>query len=66
VKRLLGNLEKQVVGVRTLQALRAIQVLEQIGTSEAKELLAALAGGAPEARITQEAMSCLQRLSKLD
>jgi dipeptidyl aminopeptidase/acylaminoacyl peptidase len=40
---------------------RAIQVLEHIGTQEARQLLEALAGGAPEARLTEEAKAALRR-----
>jgi WD domain, G-beta repeat len=48
-----------------LQVLRAIQVLEYIGTKEAKGVLERLAGGAPESRLTQEAKGSLQRLSNI-
>jgi hypothetical protein len=48
----------------TLQGVRAVEALEQIGSAEAKELLATLAGGAPEARLTQEAKASLERLSR--
>ncbi len=46
-----------------LRALRAVDVLEQVGTPEAREVLRALAGGAPEARLTQEARASLRRLA---
>ncbi|MHB1424185.1 MAG: sigma-70 family RNA polymerase sigma factor [Gemmataceae bacterium] len=41
---------------------RAIQALEHIGTRQAKEVLRALAEGAPEARLTEEAKATLHRL----
>jgi hypothetical protein len=47
----------------TLQAIRAVEVLEQIGTPDAKQLLTMLAGGAPEARVTQEAKASLERFA---
>lgn len=45
-----------------LRALRAIQVLERIGTTEARGLLQMLAEGAAGARATREAHESLQRL----
>jgi RNA polymerase sigma factor (sigma-70 family) len=45
--------------------VRAVEVLEGIGTSEARKLLEALvAAGAPEARLTQEAEEVLRRLKQ--
>ncbi|HLN31397.1 MAG TPA: sigma-70 family RNA polymerase sigma factor [Gemmataceae bacterium] len=48
----------------TLQNVRAVEVLEQIATPEAKEVLATLARGAPAARLTQEARASLERLKR--
>jgi hypothetical protein len=53
-------------GVRspaTVRCLRAVEVLEHIGTPEAKEVLQMLARGAPEARLTQSAKTSLERLA---
>jgi WD40 repeat protein len=47
-----------------VRALRAVEVLEQAGTSEARLALTALAKGAPEARLTREAKASLERLTK--
>jgi hypothetical protein len=47
-----------------LRALRAVETLERIGTAESKEVLAALAKGAPGARLTREAATALARLTK--
>lgn len=47
-----------------LQALRGIEVLEDIGTSQARELLQTLACGAAKARSTLEAQAALRRLSQ--
>ncbi len=47
-----------------LRGLRAIQVLEHIRTPETEKVLKALAKGAPEARLTQEAKAALVRLAR--
>jgi RNA polymerase sigma factor (sigma-70 family) len=48
----------------TLQQLRAIQVLEQIGSPQARQILAALAQGAPAAPATRDAAAALARLER--
>ncbi|MBY0524211.1 MAG: WD40 repeat domain-containing protein [Gemmataceae bacterium] len=63
IERLLTLLEQAPSG-DWLRALRAIAVLEYSGTVEARQALAAIAQGAPEARITQEAKAALQRLTR--
>jgi WD40 repeat protein len=60
-ERLLVKLQSPVTAP---ERLRAIQVLEHIGTPEARALLQALAKGAPEARLTQEAKAALERLGE--
>jgi WD40 repeat protein len=47
-----------------LQELRAVEVLERIGTPEALEALKRLAGGAPGVRLTEEAKASLERLAR--
>jgi len=47
-----------------LRTLRALEVLENIGSAEAEQLLERLAAGAPQARLTQEAKGTLVRLAK--
>src|SRR5262249_26769960 len=47
-----------------LRSLRAIEVLEQIGTPEARETLNKLAQGSTDARLTREAQASLKRLSR--
>jgi hypothetical protein len=47
-----------------LQAYRAMEVLERIGTPEARQVLQALAGGSPGALATTQAQETLARLQK--
>jgi hypothetical protein len=47
-----------------LQALRAIEALEGIGTPAARQTLRALADGEPAARQTQDARWSLRRLER--
>jgi hypothetical protein len=49
-----------------LRAARAVEVLERVGDCAARRLLTALAGGAPEAQLTIEAKSALERLLRGD
>src|SRR5262249_18530928 len=58
-QRLLAKLEGP-----KLRQVRAVEVLELVGTPEAQKLLQELAGGAPSARLTQEAKASLGRLDK--
>jgi hypothetical protein len=62
-ERVLAKIDADPTG-EALRALRAIEVLEHIGTPEASRLLKSLADGAPEARLTREAKAALQRLEK--
>ena len=47
-----------------LRSLRALEVLEHAGTTEAQQLLETLAKGADGAQLTREAQAALQRLTK--
>jgi hypothetical protein len=47
-----------------LRLARAVEVLEEIGTPAARELLQALAQGAPEATLTRDAQGALERLAR--
>jgi WD40 repeat protein len=47
-----------------LRTLRAIEVLERLGSPEAQRVLESLAGGAAESRLTREAKASLQRLAR--
>jgi hypothetical protein len=47
-----------------LRWLRAVEVLERIGTAETRAVLGDLAKGAPPARLTREAKSAFKRLNQ--
>ncbi len=64
IESLINKLDKPITSPVELQTLRAIEVLEQIATPEAKQVLDSLAQGAPEARLTQEAKASLERLAQ--
>jgi hypothetical protein len=57
----LENLDGPLTLPGELRAVRSVEVLEQIGSGEARQVLRRLAGGAPEARLTQEARAALDR-----
>jgi RNA polymerase sigma factor (sigma-70 family) len=61
--KLLEALEQPTPPPEELRALRAVEVLEWVGTPAARRLLAAFAGGAPDAPLTQAAGAALRRCS---
>jgi RNA polymerase sigma factor (sigma-70 family) len=63
VAGLLAWLPETMPSGHELRSLRAIEVLEQIATPEARQVLQRLSNGAPEARLTREARAALQRLA---
>ena len=63
IEKLLEKLDHPVVLPERLQALRALEVLEQMGTPDAHAALARLAAGAPEARQTREARAAMDRVA---
>src|SRR5262249_54538840 len=63
-EQLLDKLERLPLSAERLAQSRALALLERAGTSQARELLATLAGGAPEARLTREAQAALRRLAQ--
>jgi hypothetical protein len=65
LERLLAKLNPNDPSSYQLRQLRALEVIEQIGTPEARQLLQELAQGAPAARLTREARASLDRLSKI-
>jgi HEAT repeat protein len=68
VKQRLEKVRDQLTGMlltdEKLRAYRAIEVLERIGTPEARHLLARLSDGAPDAVATKAAQAALSRLAK--
>jgi WD40 repeat protein len=62
IEHLLDKLAGPITDPERLRAHRGLEILEQIATPEAKAVLQALARGAPEARLTQEAKEALERL----
>lgn len=66
-RRRLEQLAENVAPAKSpeqLRYLRAIEVLEAVGSQEAKDLLKTLASGAPESGITRQATAALERLGK--
>jgi hypothetical protein len=55
--------ERLTPGPAILRGVRAVEVLEHIGSPEAVRLLRELATGLPEARLTREAAASLRRLT---
>jgi hypothetical protein len=64
VERLLKRLNSPTPSPERLRTLRAVEVLEHIGTREASRLLGKLAGGAPDTALTREAKAAFKRLAK--
>jgi tetratricopeptide (TPR) repeat protein len=60
-RRLLEALTKEAPAGDALRALRAVRVLEQVGTGEARKVLEALGKGEPEAELTRAALAALKR-----
>jgi sugar lactone lactonase YvrE len=63
VQAVLERFRAPVTQPGRLRALRAVAVVEDIGTAPARRLLEELAQGAPEARLTREAGAALRRLA---
>jgi RNA polymerase sigma factor (sigma-70 family) len=64
LERVLAPLQDQPLPADRLQALRAVEVLEEIGTPEAGEVLNKVAKGAAEVRLQQEARAAVDRLAR--
>jgi hypothetical protein len=64
VEGLLEELNRHVLTGDERRSLRAVEVLERVGTAEARRVLEALARGTPDARLTREAKAALTRLER--
>jgi WD40 repeat protein len=65
VEKLLAKLGSALPSGEPLRTWRALEVLERIGTKEARQLLSPLTKGAADAQLTREAQQILQRLDQL-
>jgi hypothetical protein len=61
---LIDALDERSLSLEHVVALRAVDVLEQVGSFEARSALNALAAGLPDARLTREAQASLNRLAR--
>jgi WD40 repeat protein len=66
IEGLLADLEGRPWPDAVVRGVRAIQVLEQTGTPEARRALAEVVAAAPGTRLAQEAKASLQRLARRD
>jgi hypothetical protein len=60
--RLLAAATGPITDPETARGVRAVEVLERVGTPQAREVLRDLAKGAPSAWLTREARAALTRL----
>lgn len=63
LETLIQRVEQKTLTLNELRIVRALDVLERQGTAEAWQVLRSLAQGMPEARVTREAKTALERLS---
>jgi hypothetical protein len=64
IEGLLENLEAVPLPAEEVRSLRAVQVLEMVGTPDAVQVLKRLARGAADALLTREAQASVQRLAR--
>jgi WD40 repeat protein len=66
IDAILEKISTPEAGEDMVRLLRALEVLETIGTTEAQQLLTALAKGKPDAPLTRQAGGALQRLKTVE
>jgi WD40 repeat protein len=66
VELLLKPFDNSLLSLDRLREGRAIEVLERIGTAEARDLLESIAKGAPGMRLTCQAAAAVERLRAFD
>lgn len=64
LEALVAKLEGPVTAPDLIRQLRAVEVLQAIGTPAARQVLEALARGAPGHRLTEDAAASVRRLAK--
>jgi WD40 repeat protein len=64
LEQILRLVERREVSLAEARSLRAAEVLEEVGTPEARQLLQKLAEGTAEARLTRDAKASLERLTQ--
>ncbi len=62
IEELLEGVRASAASPQRLRDLRAIEVLEYLGTADARQVLQTLADGAAHSRLTREAKASLDRL----
>jgi WD40 repeat protein len=62
LERLLARVDGVEHDPERVRALRAVEVLERIGSPESRRVLESVAAGDPQARLTREASAALERL----
>jgi hypothetical protein len=64
LETLLQRAESRALTAEQLRTVRAVEILEHIGSAAARAVLQALAGGAERARLTEEAKAAVERLTR--
>ena len=63
LKRRIEGVLENFSGTQQLRTIRVVQVLDQIGTAGARDILRRMSAGVPEAMLTREATAALERLA---